>query len=72
VLLLDNRLEGRYPAQVKLRLEVSFPKDGRVQTVSAERKRLVVALSLFFFGAVVTFSAARFLRSGRSREQPPL
>src|SRR5262245_2118784 len=72
VLLLDNRLEGRHPTPVKLRFDLSYPHDVRVQTVSWERKRVVVALSLFFFGAVVTFSAAKFLRNGRNREQPPL
>ncbi len=63
VLVLDNRLEGRFPTQVSLRLEMTHPNDARVRTVSPERRRATVALSLLFFGAVVVFSAVRFLRT---------
>ena len=63
VLVLDNRLEGRFPTQVSLRLEMTHPNDARVRTVSSDRRRATVALSLLFFGAVVVFSAVRFLRT---------
>jgi hypothetical protein len=63
VLLLDNRLEGRFPTEVSLKFDVSRPHDVRVRTISRERQRATVALSLLFFGAVVVFSAAKFLRS---------
>jgi hypothetical protein len=62
VLLLDNRLEGRFPTQVSLRLEMTHPNDVRVGTVPPDRRRATVALSLLFFGAVVVFSAVKFLR----------
>jgi hypothetical protein len=62
VLLLDNRLESRFPTQVALRLELSHADDVTVRTVSPERRRATVALSLLFFGAVVVFSAVKFLR----------
>ena len=63
VLLLDNRLEGRNSAQVALRFDISHPTDIRVQTVPPERRRATVALSLLFFGAVIVFSAVKFLRN---------
>ena len=63
VLIIDNRLESRFPSAVYLRLEMSHPNDARVRTVSPERQRATVALSLLFFGAVIVFSAVRFLRT---------
>ena len=32
VLLLDNRLEGRFPTEVSLRFDISHPADVRVRT----------------------------------------
>jgi hypothetical protein len=63
VLLLDNRLEGRFATEVSLRFDISHPADVRVRTISRDRQRATVALSLLFFGAVVVFSATRFLRN---------
>jgi hypothetical protein len=63
VLVLDNRLEARFPAEVSLRVELSVPNNSQVRTVSPERRRATVALSLLFFGAVVALAAAKFLRS---------
>ena len=63
VLILDNRLESRFPTSVYLRLETSHPNDARVRMVSSERRRATVALSILFFGAVVFFSAIKFLRN---------
>jgi hypothetical protein len=63
VLVLDNRIEARFPAEVSLRVELSVPKNTEVRTISPERKRATVALSLLFFGAVIVFSAVKFLRS---------
>ena len=34
VLLLDNRLEGRFPTDVSVRFDISHPADVRVRTVS--------------------------------------
>jgi hypothetical protein len=62
VLLLDNRLEGRWPTQVSLRIEVTSARDAQITEVPPERRRLIVALSLLFFGAVVAFSARQFLK----------
>lgn len=63
VLLLDNRLEARFPTEVLLRFDISHPADVQVRTISHNRQRATVALSLFFFGAVVAFSAIKFLRN---------
>ena len=63
VLVLDNRLEGRFPTEVSVRFDVSHPTDARVRTVPRDRQRATVALSLLFFGAVVVLSAVRFLRN---------
>jgi hypothetical protein len=63
VLLLDNRLEGRFPAEVGLQFEITHQDDLRIQEVPAQTRRATVALSLLFFGAVVVFSAVKFLRT---------
>jgi hypothetical protein len=63
VLLLDNRLEPRFPTRVSLSFDVTNPRDVRVRTVSPEVRRATVALSMLFFGAVVALSALKFLRS---------
>ena len=62
VLLLDNRLNGRTPAEVALRLEVTHPRSIEVREASPERRRAVVALSLLFFGAVLVFSAREYFK----------
>ena len=62
ILILDNRLEGKSPAEVALRIELSSPNSAVVREVPPERRRAIVALSLVFFGAVVVFSARQFLK----------
>lgn len=62
VLLLDNRLNGRSGVEVALRLEVTHPRSLEVRQASRERRRVTVALSLLFFGAVLVFSARQYFR----------
>lgn len=62
VLLIDNRIEHRRPAQVHLRMELLDPNAWEVRTLAPERRRMVVALSLAFFGAVILFSARQYLK----------
>ena len=62
VLMVDNRIETRTPALVQLRVELTNPYRADVRELSPVRRRVVVTLSLLFFGAVVAFSAWRFLR----------
>ena len=63
ILVLDNRLESRWPTQGSLRIEVTSVRDALITEVPPERRRLIVALSLLFFGAVVVFSARQFLKN---------
>lgn len=63
VLMLDNRLNAGQPARVALQLEVSHPGEVGVTTVPEARKRATEALSVLFLGAVVVFSAVKFLRN---------
>lgn len=70
VLLLDNRLEAKLPASVHLRLEMSHANDVRVRTVSPERRRATIALSFLFLGAVIVFSAVKFLQTGKTQGLP--
>lgn len=62
VLIADNRIEGRIPASVHLRVDLQAPPTVVVRELPPERRRLVVALSLGFFGAVLVFSARQFLK----------
>ena len=62
VLMIDNRIEGRAATLVKLKVEVTSPTSAVVRELPAQKRRLVVSLSLLFFGAVVVFSAREFLR----------
>ena len=61
VLLIDNRIEGRGPTLVDLRVEAT-PHHVNVRELPPERRRAVVALSLLFFGATVFFSARQLLK----------
>ena len=38
VLVLDNRIEARFPAEVSLRVELNAPHDTQVRTVPPERR----------------------------------
>lgn len=62
VLMVDNRINGRTPALVHLRVDLSNPQAVPVRELPPARRRVVVTLSLLFFGSVVAFSAWRFLR----------
>jgi hypothetical protein len=64
VLIVDNRIESRQPALIDLTVELHPPADVIVRELPPERRRLVIALSLGFFGAVVLFTARQFLKHG--------
>ncbi len=66
VLILDNRLESRRAARVNVKVDVTAPSQVLVRTLSPERKRAVIAISLLVFGATVAGSAALFLRQTRT------
>lgn len=62
VLMIDNRIEGRAPTELHLRVDLRAPVNVVVRELPPERRRLVIALSLGFFGIVVLYSAREFLR----------
>jgi hypothetical protein len=61
ILLLDNRMEGRRPTQVHLKVELLPPAD-TVRTVPPERRRAVELASVLFFLAVIAYSARHLMR----------
>lgn len=66
VLILDNRLEGRTSVDVEVKVDISSLEGVTAKTLPPARRRLVVALSILFFGAVVFYSASQFLKHTRS------
>ena len=62
VLLLDNRIEGRKPAEVSVRIDVREPASMIAVTLPAQKRAVIIALSLLFFVAVVMYSARQFMR----------
>ena len=62
VLLIDNRIEGRKPAQVSVRISLREPASIIAVTVPPQKRAIIIALSLLFFVAVVMYSARQFMR----------
>ena len=62
VLILDNRLEGRAPVDVEVKVDISSLDGVKAKTLPPARRRIVVALSILFFGAIVFYSASQFLK----------
>ena len=61
ILLLDNRVEGRRPTEVHLKIEL-LPPAQTVQTVPPERRRAVELASVLFFLGVVAYSARQLMK----------
>ncbi|HVX65914.1 MAG TPA: hypothetical protein VHA11_04890 [Bryobacteraceae bacterium] len=71
-LVLDNRMEGRGPAQVWVQASIVFaagPPEARV--LSPQRRAVVIAASLLFFFAVVLVTGRRLQRALAHRPGPP-
>jgi len=68
-LVIDNGLEGRGPAQVRLTVALSFGGRAQphVQELSTRRRVMVILLSLLFFSAIAFPAARRLQRALRSR-----
>jgi len=62
ILLLDNRMEGRKPAEVTVKIHVREPDSVIAITVPPAKRALIIALSMLFFVAVVMYSARQFMR----------
>ncbi len=72
--IIDNRLEGREPAQVHLVVTLAAPPQASdVRELSRGRRITVIALSLGFFGAVALYAGRKIRRALRERppDQPP-
>lgn len=61
VLLLDNRIEGRHPTEVTLKVELVAPEFKEVRTLPPERRHAVVFVSVLFFLGVVAYSARKLM-----------
>jgi len=63
-LLIDNRMEGRGPAAVRLEVTLVFPRGGEplVRELSTGRRAVVIVVSLTVFAVIVWFAARRLLR----------
>jgi len=76
-LVLDNRLEGREPAAVHLRIALVFA-DGMPEAIELApgRKAVVIALSILFFAAVLYFAGRKLgpavFKSPPRNPPPPL
>ena len=62
VLLIDNRIEARKPAQVSLKVNLIPPWGVVATTVPPAKQAIIIAFGLLFFVAVVMFSARQFMR----------
>jgi hypothetical protein len=73
-LVVDNRLEGRAPAAVHVRVVLTFI-DGATEAIELPpgRKAVVILLSILFFAAVAFFAGRRLLPALLSRgpRNPP-
>lgn len=66
VIVADNRMDGRGPAQVRLQVALVHDAGGELpRTLSPERRAVVVGLSILFFGAVALFAGGRLRRAFR-------
>ncbi len=66
VMLVDNRMEGRGPAAVRLQVALVFDSgEPAPRTLSPERRAVVVGLSLLFFAAVALLAGSGLRRAFR-------
>ncbi len=62
VLLIDNRIEGRRPTEVSIKINMREPASIIAVTIPAQKRAVIIAFSLLFFVAVVMYSARQFMR----------
>ena len=68
--VIDNQLEGREAAEVRLAIALSFiPPPGHAQELSSRRKGVVVAISLGTFAIIVLYAGWK-LRGALLRRPP--
>jgi hypothetical protein len=62
VLLLDNRIEGRGPTNVELRVELEPAGSLQAKELPPRTRAVVIALGILFFIASVAFFVRQFLK----------
>jgi hypothetical protein len=62
ILLLDNRIEGRKPVEVSVKIAMREPASIIAITVPPGKRAVIIALALLFFVGVVMYSARQFMR----------
>jgi hypothetical protein len=71
-IVVDNRLEGRGPADVHLRVALAFTgPEPEAQVLSPARRASVVAASILFFLAVAFFAGRKLKKAVLDRRPPP-
>lgn len=67
-LVIDNRLEGRGPAEVRLEVTLSFGGQAQpqVQELSSTRRTVVILVSLLLFAAIAVPAVRRLHRAFQS------
>jgi hypothetical protein len=70
--VVDNRLEGRGPAEVHLRVALVFTDpEPEAQVLSPARRAFVIAASILFFLAVAFFAGRKLRKAVLERRTPP-
>jgi hypothetical protein len=75
--VLDNRLEGRRTAQVRVKVSLTFSPEPAVvaRYATPERKAFAIALSVIFFLGISAYAGrkirASFNDRGNPQQQPP-
>jgi len=66
--VIDNRMEGRGPATVRLRVALDFSEAAaQARELTPERRWTVIAISLLVFFAIAVYSARKLRRAMASR-----
>jgi hypothetical protein len=70
VLVVDNRMEGRGPARVRLRVSLAFGAAGaEPRTLSARRRAVVIAVSVLVFAVIALFAGSKLRRALGTRQR---
>jgi hypothetical protein len=68
-LIVDNRMEGRGPAQVRIKVNLSFGVSRRAapSVLPAGTRMTIIGVTLLTFGSILFFAARRLMPSLRAR-----
>jgi hypothetical protein len=72
VVVVDNRMEGRGAAQVRLQVALVFAGGQTLpRTLSPERRAVVVGMSVLLFAAIALFAGSRLKRAFEAPSRGP-